>query len=575
MTPVAGYAPTGSGTRAAAAGDVPWAAVRTAERLLRGAGVAAWTGPDGLLVARGAGHEVRCSVTWRGPLDLPGLRDEYGVQDACGLASVHGRRYGRPTPIGVDYAGAAAAVLTGLGALSALLAGRPRLSTSVAQAALVTVGQYLAAATAEPDDPVPDAGVPAPQAADAMAAPPLTSSDGCRFELEALTAEAWRGFWSHLGAAGGDIARGWAPFQRRYATAVCALPAALVRLAAARPYRELAAAAAESGADLTPLGRAPDGVDAASGLPWSFSALPDTGCSASALAGLPAGARADRATARNDARSAGASDGPLAGTVVVEVTRRVQGPLATHLLALLGARVIRVEPPGGDPLRGVPPMAGAVSARFHALGHRKEVVEADLATPAGCTAVRELAAGADVFVHSLAPGKDAALGLDAGRLAAARPGLVYARASGWGGERGELPPVGTDFPVQAYSGLAHLVTPPGHPPAPSLMTLTDVLGGMICAQGAVAGLVRARRDGCGVRVDTSLLHAARLLCDPVLRSARREFDAGPPPAPAGPRAVREPHAPHEPFAVLARDPRYAPALHRDGCVLVRAPWDFT
>jgi crotonobetainyl-CoA:carnitine CoA-transferase CaiB-like acyl-CoA transferase len=216
-------------------------------------------------------------------------------------------------------------------------------------------------------------------------------------------------------------------------------------------------------------------------------------------------------------------------------------------------------------------MAGDCSARFAALNHGKETLEADLATASGRAAVRELAASADVFLHSLAPGKDVRLGLDAEALATARPGLVHAAASGWGDARGQRPPIGTDFPVQAWSGLAALVTPPGLAPAPSLLTLTDVLGGVVCAEGAVAGLLAARLTGRGGAVSSSLLSAARLLCRPEFRSP----DARP--------SVPD----RADLAALAADPRFAPAFTTatagpagpagpaaDRCVLVRSPWEF-
>ena len=67
---------------------------------------------------------------------------------------------------------------------------------------------------------------------------------------------------------------------------------------------------------------------------------------------------------------------------MVEAGRRIQGPLAAHVLGLLGARINRVEPAGGDPLRGMPPMVGDCSARFLALNRGKQVVEANLRTAA-------------------------------------------------------------------------------------------------------------------------------------------------------------------------------------------------
>jgi len=561
------YAEPGSVLRPTAG---PERAVDLAARHLTALGCRATGLPDGGLALRAGRHLAECAVDWAGPVELP-LADEYDVQAACGLMEVHGRRFGGPIPLGVDFAAATAGVLAALGASAALWAcardGRPRrVRTSVAAAALLAVGQYLAAATADeagPEEPRLPGG------------PPFTSADGVRFELESLAAEGWLAFWTGLGVGRTEAGRGWVAFQQRYATATCALPAVLYRAAGCRSLGELTGLAEQAGVDLTPvLAQPPDG---APGLPWRITPTGSATDRSAADRSAADRSSADRSSAdRSSADRSGVdrpapartAAGPLAGLVVVEVARRVQGPLAAHLLGLLGARVVRIEPPGGDPLRGVPPMAGDCSARFHALNHGKERVEADLGTAAGRSVVRELASGADVFLHSLAPGSDERFGLDAARLTAARPGLVYARASGWGAERGERPPVGTDYPVQAYSGLAALVTPPGRPPTPSLLTLTDVLGGAVCAEGVLGGLLGVLRTGHGRRVDSSLLSAARLLCSPELRSRPRRQGpeaAGPEPAEA---------AVCTDLARLADDPRFAGALRRDRCVLVRSPWEF-
>jgi crotonobetainyl-CoA:carnitine CoA-transferase CaiB-like acyl-CoA transferase len=208
---------------------------------------------------------------------------------------------------------------------------------------------------------------------------------------------------------------------------------------------------------------------------------------------------------------------PLAGLRVVESTRRVQGPLAGHLLRMLGADVVRIEPPGGDPMRGLPPLAGQCSARFLALNAHKPVVEADLTTAQGRDTVRALAADADVFLHNWAPGKASRFGLTADGLLAGCPSLVYAEASGFGDAFGPRAPVGTDYLAQVHSGLAAAVRPAEDPPAPSLMTLTDVLGGLLCAQGAVAALALREATGRGARVRSSLLSAGVLVPRPAHR----------------------------------------------------------
>ncbi|MDQ0994379.1 CoA transferase [Streptomyces sp. V3I7] len=437
-------------------------------------------------------------IDWSGPVGLP-LPDEAAVQAACGIMAVHGRAAGQPVPLAVDYASTVAGVLAAQGVCAALLA-RTRgtaeheaVQTSVAQAALLSLTQHLAAATAEGEE------APAPGSGGGT----LVSGDGVRYELEALDAERWLGFWRRLGAPPADIQRGWRPFQERFGTAVCALPPALHRASRAASYDVVKAAAREAGADVLPVREEPNSP--ACPPPWSLTPLP----------GPAAPARHDGTPSRS---------GPLAGVRVVESTRRVQGPLAGHLLRLLGASVVRVEPPGGDPMRGIPPLAGACSARFRALNDGKDVVEADITTTAGRAAVRELVADAHVFLHNWAPGKAAQLCLDADDLAAVRPGLVHAWASGWGDALGPTPPVGTDFLVQAHSGLAAALRPAQERPAPSLMTLTDVLGGLVSAQAVLAALLAVARGRVGRRVDSSLFSAAGVVPRPQRRVTWKRWD---------------------------------------------------
>lgn len=462
---------------------------------------------------------VDCAVSWAGPVDLP-LRDELDVQAACGIMHVNGRRHGTPAPLAFDYASLTAGLLAVQGGLAARLGrmrGVPigRVSTSVAQAALLSVSQYVAAATTEDGDVFGGPG-----------GPPFTSADGVRFEIETLHAEPWQRFWSRLGAPDTAVRRGWRPFQHRFATATCPLPVDLHQATRRWGFGDLVAHAEAAGVSVM-------AVSATWATPvpppWHVTPL----AAPAAQPGLGRGAGA-----------------PLDGLVVVESCRRVQGPLAGHLLRLLGATVIRVEPPDGDPLRWVPPTSRGCSARFLALNRGKRVVEADITSVRGRESVCELVAAADVFLHNWAPGKAEALALAADDLARVRPGLVYAQASGWGDRLGPRPPVGTDYLVQAHSGMAAR--------GPSLMTLTDVLGGVVSATGVLAGLTARARTGCGQRVDSSLLSAAMTgrHARPVARVA-----------PAVDVCTD--------LAALARDPRFARAVEWDGCCFVRAPWEFT
>ncbi|MEU9763626.1 CoA transferase [Streptomyces sp. NPDC047985] len=474
----------------------PAVADEVAARLLRG--TAEDTGP----------RAVRRTTDWAGPV-AEDLEGEGAVQAACGIMHVHGRASGGPRPLAVEYAATVAGVLTAQGVSAVLLARHRGLElrevrTSAAQGALLALCQYLADATAPPDETgtPPDSAV-LPSGGGVRGVAPggatLVSAEGVAFEVETLDPEAWRLFWARLGVAARVAGRGWTPFQQRFATAVCVLPGELRDAARRTPLDALRAASRTCGVSLVALSDDP----VPPGLPEPVRLAPSPG---GARVPRPGGGPASQFTL------------PLGGVRVVESTRRVQGPLAGHVLALLGAEVVRVEPPGGDPMRALPPLSGGCSARYAALNAGKTVVEADLRTNQGRATLRELVADADAFVHNWAPGRDVRLGLDAEGLWRVRPDLVYAGASGFGDAYpSEHTPIGTDYLAQARSGLAAALRPAGEPPAPSLMTLTDVLGGLVCAQGVVAGLLRRARTGSGVRAETSLLSAAALVPRPPVR----------------------------------------------------------
>ncbi|WP_236576601.1 CoA transferase [Streptomyces sp. HF10] len=462
---------------------------------------------------------TRLVLDWAGPvgMDLP---DERAVQAACGLMHLHGRATGGPAPLAVDYASVVAGVLAAQGVTAAGI-GRARgldlreVRTSVAQGALLAAGQYLAAATAREGDGPPPTAAPEPCAGGLAT---LETCDGARAEVETLDPLAWREFWTRLGVPPAVAGRGWLPFQQRFATAVCPLPDELRAAARRRTLPDLRATAYDTGVSLLTLGTDPD--PAVRPEPWRLTPAPAVppaprrGTPVPAVPPLPRWGTPPPAHAAPDVPPRSL---PLAGLRVVESTRRVQGPLAGHVLRMLGAEVIRIEPPGGDPMRWLPPLAGDTSARFTALNAGKRVVEADLTTARGRETVRALAAEADAFVHNWAPGKAGRLGLDAPDLLSARPALVYAWASGFGDTLGDRPPLGTDYLAQVHSGLAAAVRPADEPPAPSLMTLTDVLGGLVCAQGVLAALAHRERTGRGGRVDSSLVSAAALVPRPAHR----------------------------------------------------------
>lgn len=461
---------------------------------------------DGRATLAGAGFAPVHAVTGWSAGPASGLTDEATVQAATGVMAVHGRRDGRPRGLAVDWAATTTAVLTVQGLLATLVgqaqgAAPATVTTSADRAALLTVSQYLAAMRRG-------------RGRGRRSRPRRTA-------LHLVRRPALRTGDPRPGRLGRVLADPSGP-RRRDPRGLAALPVPLrhrlrplprgpahhdpgpppgTGQGSRRPLRRRG---------LRPADPRRTGRRARRRRPWSLRLL------APGTRPLPATASASR---------------PLAGLTVLEAGRRIQAPLAAHLLGLLGADVIRVEPPGGDPLRGMPPTCSGVSARWLALNRGKKAVEIDIKSDRDRRTLRAMTAQADVFLHNWAPGKAAALGLDHPDLTAANPGLVYAYTSGWA-DRLHDAPMGTDFMVQARTGVGAAVRPADEPPAPSLMTLLDVLGALHGTEAVLAGLLLRLRTGHGVRADSSLLGAADTLTAPALRRAARGADPGRPPGSA-------------------------------------------
>ncbi|MDE3128281.1 MAG: CoA transferase, partial [Gemmatimonadota bacterium] len=198
----------------------------------------------------------------------------------------------------------------------------------------------------------------------------------------------------------------------------------------------------------------------------------------------------------------------LSGIKVLDLTRVLAGPLCTMLLGDLGADVIKVERPGeGDETRGWgPPFdARGESAYFLSVNRNKLSLAADLDEGADAALVRSLAAGADVVVENFRPGALARRGLDAERLMAEHPALVWCTISGFGAGSGRP---GYDFVVQAEAGWMAITGEPAGDPMKAGVALADVVTGKDAAIAILAALVARGRTGRGRRVDVSLAGSA-------------------------------------------------------------------
>lgn len=190
---------------------------------------------------------------------------------------------------------------------------------------------------------------------------------------------------------------------------------------------------------------------------------------------------------------------PLAGITVVEFTHMVMGPTVGHILAGLGAEVVRVEPIGGDQTRR---LLGSGAGYFPMYNRGKQSICLDLKSEAGLAVARDLIAAADVLVENFRPGALERLGLGYEACAAANPRLIYCS------EKGFLPGpyenrTALDEVAQMMGGLAYMTGPPGKPLRAGASVI-DVTGGMFGVIGILAALEQRHRTGHGQKVVASL-----------------------------------------------------------------------
>lgn len=200
--------------------------------------------------------------------------------------------------------------------------------------------------------------------------------------------------------------------------------------------------------------------------------------------------------------------GPLSGITVLELGVFIAGPYATMQLADMGARVIKVEPPSGDPMRASGPFLDGESSPFIRLNRNKESIVLDLKSDAGRAGLRTLLATADVLVENMRPGALTKMGFGYADLCEEFPGLIYASASGWGQDGPLSPLAGLDIMAQARSGLMSITGFPDRPPAKVGVPVSDLATALYVALGIVSALYERKESGQGQYLDVSLFESA-------------------------------------------------------------------
>lgn len=203
---------------------------------------------------------------------------------------------------------------------------------------------------------------------------------------------------------------------------------------------------------------------------------------------------------------AAATERPLSGVVVVDLTHIYNGPYATFLMAMAGATVIKVEPKGGEHLRHRADLGGA-AVPFAMLNANKRAVTLNLKSERGRTLLLDMIEKADVLVENFAPGAMDRLGIGADVLQARNPRLIYASSTGYGlsGPYRDYPAM--DLTIQAMCGVMSVTGFSDTPPVKAGPALCDFFGGVHLYGGITTALYEREKTGCGRRVEISMQEA--------------------------------------------------------------------
>lgn len=228
---------------------------------------------------------------------------------------------------------------------------------------------------------------------------------------------------------------------------------------------------------------------------------------------------------------------PLDGVRVLDFTWVVAGPVATRVLADLGADVIRVERPDTPDIGGGERRGGLTGT----LMRGKRSIVLDLRNPRGVEIARRLAAASDVVIDNFSARVMPQLGLDWASLRALRPDLVCVRMTGYGLDGPARDHVSYGPTLHALAGFTAMMGEPDRPPAGFGYSYSDLAGGNTAALAVLAALWQRRRTGVGQEIDLSQLEVVASLVGPLL--LQRAID-GAASAPTGNASQEAPDAPH-------------------------------
>jgi CoA:oxalate CoA-transferase len=196
---------------------------------------------------------------------------------------------------------------------------------------------------------------------------------------------------------------------------------------------------------------------------------------------------------------------PLADITVLDFGQIFQGPYATMLMAKAGADVIKIEPPGGEPLRRrVIAQGGDTTLPIAMLNANKRAVTLNLKSDAGKDLLKQMVARADVLLENFSPGTLDGLGVGYEVLKDINPRLIYATGTGFGISGPDRDNLAMDFTIQAASGIMSITGDPDGPPMKAGPTLVDFMGGIHLYAAVVTALLQRTTTGQGQLVEVAM-----------------------------------------------------------------------
>ena len=199
------------------------------------------------------------------------------------------------------------------------------------------------------------------------------------------------------------------------------------------------------------------------------------------------------------------ASGPLSGITVIDLSRILAGPYCTFLMAEMGARVIKVEPPkGGDDARAYGPFVNGKSTYFASINRGKESIALDLKNDAHRAIFEKLLEKADVVVENFRPGTMEKLGYGWETLHPKYPRLIYASASGFGHTGPNSKDPAYDMVMQGMGGIMSITGNEGQPPSRVGMSIGDIGAGLYTAVAVNAALVHRMKTGESTKVDIAM-----------------------------------------------------------------------